>query len=106
MQKISKSFLENKSLNYFSILGKIDKIKIINNNKENEIDLNNRTIYINKIKDFLIIEIIEDIDNFKNLFKYENNISKLNDEHMIYIIKNLYDENIKTIYGLIRTKDK
>ena len=61
----------NININKFSFLHKPNKINIIKDDKEIELNLNNRAIYIDKTKNISMIEILEDKDNIKDFFEYE-----------------------------------
>ena len=63
----------NININKFSFLHKPNKINLIKEDKKIELDLNNRTIYIDKTKNISMIEILEDKDIskiFLNMKKY------------------------------------
>ena len=61
----------NININKFSFLYKSNKINIIKDDKEIELNLNNRAICIDKTKNISIIKKFEDKNNIKDFFEYE-----------------------------------
>ena len=61
----------NININKFSFLHKSNKINIIKDDKEIELNLNNRAICIDKTKNISIIKKFENKDNIKDFFEYE-----------------------------------
>ena len=97
-----KALLININLKNTSILGQTNKIKLISNNNEHEIDLNNRVIYSFENSNISLIEILPEIDNFDNYFEYEDyyDLSRLtfNESICIYNYNNI-------IYGILKPKE-
>jgi len=60
----------NININKFSFLHKSNKINIIKDDKEIELNLNNRAICIDKTKNISIIKKFEDKNNIKDFFEY------------------------------------
>ena len=81
------------------LLGKIKKIKFIRNDKEQEINLNKRTITIYKEYNISFIEIFEEIDEIKDFYDCEDDISKLNYNPLICIFNNR-----DIVYGILKYK--
>ena len=86
-----------------------NKLKIINNNKIIEVDINNKFKHIDKDYNITIINLEKSIYEFKNyfevnnIFKYEND----NEESKIYILYYSNDKQIKISFGeLKKTGDK
>ena len=86
-----------------------NKLKIINNNKIIEVDINNKFKHIDKDYNITIINLKNSIYGFKNyfevinIFKYEND----NEESQIYILYYSNDKKINISFGeLKKTEDK
>ena len=84
---------------------KKNKIKILKENKEKEIDLDNKTIYINYDNGISIIEISENKDNIHDFFDYDIDTSNLNINETLCVFNTntKVDDNI--IYGEFKSKE-
>ena len=81
-----------------------NKIKIIKENKEKEIDLNDRTIYSDLYDSIYIIEILENRDNIYDFFDYDNDTSKLNINDTLCIFNTNTNEDENIIYGELKSQ--
>ena len=102
-----KALLININLKNTSILGQTNKIKLISNNNEQEIDLNNRVIYSFENSNISLIEILPEIDNFDNYFEYEDyyDLSRLTFNESICIYNNKLNIHNNIIYGILKQKE-
>ena len=85
---------------------KKNKIKIVIENKEKEIDLNNRTICSIHFEGVSIIEISENRDNISDFFDYDNDTSKLNINDTLCVFNTNTNEDENIIYGELKSQEK
>ena len=96
-----KVLFNNRSINHENT----KKIKVVKENKEKEIDLNNRIIFTDIYYGISIIEILEEKDDMHDFFDYDDNSNLNNNEPLcIFNTNTKADESI--IYGLLNSSEK
>ena len=109
--KILPAFITNNHVINEDILEREDKILILMNKIQIEIELNNKIKYTNKQYDITIIEIKDNKDKINNFLELDENV--INNESIIpYIKKSIYiiqyegeKEEVSVSYGIMKNID-